>query len=128
VSRANQTGSVAPLLIDLARSDLPPPLQEFQAIPSTREGLRKLCRTLNSKLSRRRQTSLSLDKAFRSRWNRLASILKTRSGVEVVGPGEATRIASLREFTGGLEHLALQISQREFNVRTTQTEQVFYEH
>jgi hypothetical protein len=115
-------------LIDLAPSDLPPPLQEFQAIPLTREGLRKHCRTLNSKLSRRRQTSLSLDKAFRSRWNSLASILKTRSGVEVVGPSEATRIASLREFTEGLEHLALQISQREFNVRTTQTEQVFYQH
>jgi hypothetical protein len=55
ISNTSKKALVAPLLIDLRPEDLPPPLRQFQAVTADEDGLYKLCRVLNSKVTKQDQ-------------------------------------------------------------------------
>ena len=106
---------VAPLLIGLQPDELPPPLQQFQAVTSDYAGLYALCKELNSRMIDGRIEEKTLEKRFSKSYGAIEAAL-AKLGNRNDGAVGATRkrYASLVEFISGLERISKALSDRRF--------------
>lgn len=75
LAKSMETARVVPLLFDLAKSDLPFPLAQFQAVATDRDGMLSLVMSLNAALGSSRLPSEVLARAFNDAWPRFESAL-----------------------------------------------------
>jgi tetratricopeptide (TPR) repeat protein len=77
LAKSMDNARVVPLLFDIAKSDLPFPLAQFQAVATDRDGMLSLVMSANAALGSARLTSEVLAQAFNDAWPRFERALAT---------------------------------------------------
>lgn len=108
LARAGGKARVCPVLIDARDAELSPPLSQFHARPSDKDGVTKLLKDLNGELGEEKTKEETLMKSLDKEWDGIAE--KIENARKVQGPADEPPLRAEREL---LEEILVSVRSRE---------------